>query len=844
MAKDNTISGMQSPELRTYQGTPEQYRVQPVDQDTSFASMALGGLLKLGEQVAGAAFEEDVKSHYMRGSLAAQQGMAIEALESDPFMSRFSTGGYKDGAAKVKMTQDSLDFDRWLETEGHKLAPDDPKVKERLTTLADNVLQSIDGGMTTSAQAQLVQAQEEANLTRVAKHFSSNYAYLVKLDHEQKTTVGNQKLASLQAARKSGDATVHTAALNEVVGYYNSLGADSIMPDGMRKDMQLAYAQGVLAVDDLGTFDALSKAGALDHLPIEAKSSLYRQRDGAQSRLNADEDAAKAKEVSDLFYGAGQGLLSWAQADKVAISKGKSGEWDRSTQVQFYNAMWRGQEHLADEIKRNKGKDAPSEEIARLYAAGEYDKLTALGYTKEKAANVYGAVLAVSEQPIAVRVASQLKVDTKAGIISEPVRDLISQGMFGLGMYSPDKAGGTVPREVEAINTVLGTLKDMPPEQRAAAESTIYQSLSADDAAKFQTASAFVNAGRSAWEGVQKFNTDKTNPAYKEPKAFAPKDIEAAIDAVAPQSTWFAREYTAPQPELVMQVTAKAMELSRLPAYAGKTPQETLAIAAAYTNARAIPIPTKDDKGVFTNVYYTGDIKKDFGVGKEFVGQVLQHQFSTDNPNVESTAITWNRTTSEWEAHDTLVTADGGKSVQTRPFRLNNRGLNRAIDEERAKRIAEYESIKEEDDYIVGGKQFVVSSTNSANVTVSAALDMRKLVLKSLPEKAQVMELENNEAFLQKTDIALHQSEDVFPELDDDSFRATIAAGVQLYTADDFTNIVNKAAELYANPDKRGETMLYLDKSIREDALRDRVKALIFPLHDKRSGATIGGIGF
>ena len=51
-------------------------------------------------------------------------------------------------------------------------------------------------------------------------------------------------------------------------------------------------------------------------------------------------------------------------------------------------------------------------------------------------------------------------------------------------------------------------------------------------------------------------------------------------------------------------------------------------------------------------------------------------------------------------------------------------------------------------------------------------------------------------------------------------------------------------ASLYANPDKPGEAMLYLDKSIREDALRDRVKALIFPLHDKRSGATIGGIGF
>lgn len=277
-------------DVEGYQGTVDRQEFQPDQPSTS--DIALQGLLRIGQGLAIDKFEADIKTTYIKGQLARQQGTAVEAMDVDPIMRPFAHGGFNDEDARVKTAEFEQDYNRWLETEGRTLSPDDPKVKEFLTRGNTQVLDLVNnGGMSRNAEIAALAGQTQANAARVSKHYTAHRKYVVEEAVRRITPEGNVIISELSKAMLNNDTMTYDATKGQAVVYYQGIAKNSDLPVQLRQEISEKFVNALLAADQREPVEAMLDAGILDNLAFDKREKVI-------DNLRASKDRTKAKDFA------------------------------------------------------------------------------------------------------------------------------------------------------------------------------------------------------------------------------------------------------------------------------------------------------------------------------------------------------------------------------------------------------------------------------------------------------------------------------------------------------------------------------------------------------------------
>jgi len=577
-----------------YQGTVDTVDFQP--EGPSTADVALQGLLRMGQGIALDKFQHDVKTTYIKGELARQQGNAIESMDVDPIMRPFAQGGFNDADARIKTAEFDQEYNRWLETEGKTLSPDDPKVKEYLTRGNAQVLDlSSNGGLTRNGEISLLAGASQASAARVSKHYTAHRKHIIEEAVRKITPEGNSIISELGNAMLANDGMTYDATKGRAVVYYQSIVANTDVPKELRQEIGEKFVNALIAADQREPVEAMLDAGLLDNLAFDKREKVIDNLRASKDRTKAKDFAAETAHFAAMEDAGIKGDISLDEfADHVedgmsrnppvySVSRGiallreaeRNGA-DKSSHEALLNAVNRGIEDGPEGVWQHGG---PKEALTKV---DTLLRKTGVGTTE--------------------RLVVLTKAGLRFGTFPAQYGESVGQALRAVGATSPDAE--TNPVYTDTLNTVTSIVSTAM--QTDPAKGSVLLGALPDDT---QGAMSYI-LGQAKF-GVEPTTALRTFLAKEaEVKAQTPAQLartkqtwwdehrSTIQDEGAFDTTWggrFHKDSTFTDIPVKDNVWAELNRMDSNPAYWGASEEDKVRIAVGKVYNRTIPVPVTPD---------------------------------------------------------------------------------------------------------------------------------------------------------------------------------------------------------------------------------------------------------
>lgn len=734
-----------------YQGTVKPAQVQ-LDQ-TSTMDIALEGLLRIGEQAGAQMFENDVKRAYVKGQLERQQGTAKDAMEVDPLMQPFAKGGYADQDYRIKAVEFEQEFDRWLATEGRALDPDDDRVKEYLARGNDELLSTINNGMTNSAQLSALSNQVEANAARVSKHYKAHQKYVVEEYSRRVTPQGNQLISDLSNAMLEDDGATYGALTRQAVNYYQSLQAEASVPAEFKQQIGTKFLHAMLSSDQRQPVQAMLDGGLLDNLPLDEREKLTNAIRESENRTRNQEFASKVATFARLEdAGVSGDMPIEAFADHI----------ERAVANKDYTPA-RGIALLREAMRGTGDRESTSQllnAVNKRIIDGP-DGVYAIAGNPEKALAKVDMLLRKTNTPTPERVAIITAAGLDFGVIPKEHGTAVGHALRAIGTAKDTDT--IAPEHVQLLNTVLSvtdTASKVDPAKAGVLLNAMPEDVRGAMSYVMEQASNGVSPSdslRQYWATTEQVKTQTPAARARTTKKWWDEHKDTITASGAFDTGWLGDakndEYTLTM--IKDNVWAELRKLDDNQAYWGASEANKVQVATAHVMARTVPVPVEVGGSTVRPVVLDAsvNIQSTFGTDAKAVGMTLAEMVQPVKEG-NSTVVRWDRVNKAFV--QTEVTPEGQSFIigTVSPERIRSKLAER---EQKAFEESQREIFGEAVQTSAGPLR--IDGRNGQGEIRSVVLEARTMINNAAPEKvAHLVALDPSSAhkrLREDTDVAI-----------------------------------------------------------------------------------------
>lgn len=569
-------------------------RVAPerAEVETSLGAQALGGLLRLGGQLAEEKFQSDVKEAYMQGQRARMLGQALADEEADIAARPFVRGGYEDQDFRIQQATLQLEMEQFIAGKGRELPPEE--FVQQLAARARPVLEGMEGRLSQVGREQALAQQIALEEALVQKHATANRNWSVEQAAKAYTIDGNRIGLALARARQDYDDVEYRLASEQAALYLHGLQTDGKLVDPtLREDVQVGFLRSLLSPgnDNHELVRNLLEANGspLESMAPDKRAQVY----------GWIEDAEKRTRSGDLL-GSYQTLAAFDQRN----ADGLVGDLSEVHRM----AVWMQENNFsaADIMSRYKTfysstANAPrTSQVIGAFQSGNRQELFNLNSDPAEASGLLWKMAQQQQVPIEQAVTAVTTAGLRFGHVSKEAATEFTNSLNAF-LAAPDQPAD--PAVASILQAYLGTVRSVDGD---AAELLLTGAVSRNLQPVVQGALLDMRAGRDPLTALRTAaerqsavgRLDEAGKSIRREALrtevvdqLAPGKFTQLLRAVDPSSTRYAVDGPAAA-QLQGAVMLEAQMLLRLPEYLGADAEVISKIALGNVSRRLVDVPS------------------------------------------------------------------------------------------------------------------------------------------------------------------------------------------------------------------------------------------------------------
>lgn len=817
------LAGQPVPAPGNYRGTrPAMAAPDPVNP----AYAAVAGILQTGAELMQRAVQNEVQDAYLQGVLAQQQGRSVDEITNNPLTKPFVRGGFATQAYRAVQAKGQEEFDRWLNTEGHKYAPDDPRVLAKLTEFTGQVSDAISQGVPEGQRGEALISQVKANESLITKH---NKAYKMWSAEEYAKPIraqGNQLIKNLVKADAAQDPHTYAALSDQVQVVFDTIVGNDTLDQGMREEIGIQFINALLNEDQRAPVEQMIETGRLDHLPFDVREKIDTALRQSQNRTLSKDLAYTTAGFAQFEADFLAGKKSIAEAQDYFVRASLAGYMTVDRQMSLLKQWMKG---TANSYRTRDVIDA----LRRRDLTG----LQMLGSDAREAMQLMDDELKNGGATSGERLATMLAIGPDVGYIPKAYGEILDASIRATMAAQDGEA--IHPEFVEALNLV-------PSLVQVASRDNPYKAQVLLEAMPESTRGAMAYVLEQAQQGVQPAEAIRKYAAEQaQIKDMKPAEKVARIQAWAEKydsainkefPTGFFRALIADSPVMPSPANQSAIQmalweevntLSRQERYWSLTPESLISVAAGNIRGRIVPV----NEGVTRRsspmiLSSTVDPVNTFGTSSlPEVGKVLGELYPATGKDLQSLFV-WDDV--EKRVIHRQVNEDGvvmGSAIVDMD-KVKETVLAREEGRFKADRAVHFGAPRE-----VGGQTLTIDGRNSVGMSPYMAYNARDLMLRAAADQVatdvQGTPQNTTQAFRDSSDLALARvARGHIPGGNDSDLAPVVAAAVYTegYEAANKVMVEVQRATQAGQVDKAKQAV----QGIKNPVIRDKLFNVLF----------------
>lgn len=726
------VRGTGNSELSTYQAV--RFQPQAVDTTPSAGSTLIRGLLSIGEQYYAKRADEEAQEAYLEGAVAAQLGQSAEEISANPLTRAFVYGGYNDQMYRSEQVKGSEDYNRWLQSEGRALAPDDPRVSEAIRANSNRTTNALTPGMTARARAQALMQQTKANEAMVTTHNKAHKDFLIEQYASQVLPQGNQIIKNLVAAKAAKDPVTFNTIVDEAALLYADISNNPDLPKDMREDISMQFLKAMITNDQREPIQEMMSAGLLDNLPFEMREDLDESIRASENRTRANDLSHKIGANATFEQEAFAGKRTTAEIQSY-MEEGIQDGW---MSIDHAMGLWK---KVGNGLANTTLTRQTLEALNRRDLVGPTG-LHQLGTDVPAAMSLMDKSLRESRATATQRIGTMVPIALDLGHFPKELGEMLGSSVRAIGQASSDSL--VSPEAVGALNLV-GSLVSAASQESPNRAGVLLAAMPEDVQGAMSHVLEQAEFGVSADEALREYwaktqTLKDQNPARQElTKQEKAKELDQSINASFPAGFWRSlvtgtqrtQEDPATLTMLQSSVWGEAQRLSKDPANSAMSTSALLTLASGKIMERVIPVTTDGRTSPAAPLILGRGVNPQvlFGTAdKVTIGQVLAEAYPPQEGlrsvyawDAIGQRIIHKQFDEETERYTNAVTVNTD-DVRELIVQRQTAALDRSITESFGKPIE------------VAGRVLTVDGRNSVNLPPSTALASRELIIKAAPD--------------------------------------------------------------------------------------------------------------
>jgi hypothetical protein len=412
----NPVSRATAPDIRqTSGGSVKQPDVRKFLKEPSTADLLLDSVVKVGSQVASQAWEVQKEEAYIDGVRQAAVVESEQDLQSSPFMSDWSTSGFRDTKGRLEQAEYAAAIPTII---AEALTKPDPKVafqsaiaerQRKLTTTYE--------GMSRKARAASF-AQNATDIQTSQAMFTKEYAKWGIAQEEKSLMSAFTARRSLMDESKDDQKAYAKASESFAAGVYTDIWLNGKLPQANKVELTKQALQFAASTDNVQAYNLLKErqfdfpdgtsGTVMQQLPFEDQLEL----DKAQRTSMARSKGIRAAAFEDTMA---RQRAEWSDKN----GPGPTISYDQLS-AQLDEAQDAGilgvgkRESVLKEYFTAAARNSPNSAMGQAYAAGDFPTVARLGGTEEDGLKAY--MKANAGMPYQQQVQALLAIGNNSGM--------------------------------------------------------------------------------------------------------------------------------------------------------------------------------------------------------------------------------------------------------------------------------------------------------------------------------------------------------------------------------------------------------------------------------------------
>ncbi|QHJ82062.1 MAG: hypothetical protein [Bacteriophage sp.] len=690
----------------------------------SAGSVALDGLLSLGQQVAGKKLEQEVQEKYLEGTRARMAGQSQDAVDSDIFSRPFVNGGYQDEDYRIEQATMARELGEVIKTKGQSMAPAEfgKLVQQRAGQFTGNFSK-----LSQQGQAQAIASQESMERSLFSAQAGAYSKWSINEGAKRYLVQGNQIITDL--ASSSDDPVTYQAHTERAALLYTDLMQSDKLPVEMREKVAGQYLSALVNSDQRQVVEQLRQTGALNTMSFEDRKNLDSQMRESATRTTALDSLGAIQDNASFESRVGRGEVGGDELTSYIVNEVEAKRMSYAQAKKLRMTALKGMANQDDQMS-----------LMKAVGNRDADSMAALGYTVSEGIEAMDKQLAKNGVGTTERLKAGMSAGLALGQLPKSFGDTIGQGVRSIASAA---SGQPVPTAlVDSMNGVVSTLV-IAEQKNPGARAVLLASMPDDTKATMSYVLAQQEHGVSPEQAIKEYTVNRD--------AFAKLDaLDQGLKTQQFRKTLLDRVDS----EVYSGVTGRLGNLLRGESNLSSNPYHSAVMGAALTDELTNITSDRNNMGLnadsaldlaVSNVqartitvgasgaFGTGEVRRGlvlprgvdvgqlFGsTDKQRIGTMLSQAYPAVGKGFESN-FAFNKATGVLE---NIQLNDKGQVVQRTP--IDPTAIGKRIESEQTRILDEANAAHFGAPVDMDGQQFRIDGGNSYGIPVRVAYNFRK----------------------------------------------------------------------------------------------------------------------
>lgn len=414
----NLVSRASTPDIRQSSGgAVKQPDVRKFQKDPSTADLLIDAVLPVASQLAGQAWQAQKEDAYLSGVRQAAEQESEEELQSSPFMSDWTKGGFRDTRGRVAQAEYNAKLPGMVQ---ESLTKENPQEAfQQAVSQAQRELTQTYTGMTSKARAAAF-AQNATDIATGQALFTKEYAKWGIQQQEKAIQSTFFTRRALLDQSKDDPKAYASASQTFAAGVYTDIWLNDRLPQVNKVELTKQALQYAASTDNVQVYTLL-KEQQFDF--PGGKSGTIMQQLSFEDQIELDTTQRSAMERTKVIRSAdfedtmARQRAEWSDKDGPGPTITYEALVDQLDMAQAANILGPGKrESILKEYFTASARNAPNDLLAQQYTAGDFPGIVRAGKSEEDALKAY--LKANEGQPYQKTVQGLMAIGNNSGMSS------------------------------------------------------------------------------------------------------------------------------------------------------------------------------------------------------------------------------------------------------------------------------------------------------------------------------------------------------------------------------------------------------------------------------------------